>query len=318
MPDEQNNPVTEDERERAARLAGWTPEVSEETPDDHGLPSGDDIVEVNEISPERRRKPSEGADRLDAQRGAFTTTVQEVLDEMQSAVGFVEQPGNRNPWGEEQFGGDAAYCCSFACMIPYHHGYRWWPESQFGEKGDAYCPFRMNHAQDHGEYQADRASEGRPADVQPGDQLLYDWNNNGAADHIETCMRANVDDTTTNIGANTGSPEGVYLLTRTRKYLLGRIRPSQYSRTAPPHQPSFEEKIRMKPTLQLHSKGENVKIMQALLIAHADDLMHDKDVDGDFGPHTQDVLRAWQGRTKVLAPDGVCGPATWAWLCGVR
>jgi len=57
--------------------------------------------------------------------------------------------------------------------------------------------------------------------------------------------------------------------------------------------------------------------MQALLIAHANDLMHDEDVDGDFGSHTQDVLRTWQGRTKVLVADGVCGPATWAWLCGV-
>jgi peptidoglycan hydrolase-like protein with peptidoglycan-binding domain len=313
MPDEQNNPVTEEERERAARLAGWTPAVSEEIPDDHGLPPGDDIVEVNETSREQRTQLSERAGGLGAQPDAFMTTVQEVLNEMQSAVGFVEGPGNRNPWGEEQFGGHAAYCCSFACMIPYHHGYRWWPESQFGEKGDAYCPFRMKHAQDHGEYQADHASQARPADVQPGDQLLYDWNNKGVADHIETCVHANPDGATTNIGANTGSPEGVHLVTRTRKYLLGRIRPSRYSM----RQSSFEEKIRMKPTLQLHSKGQDVKIMQALLIAHADDLMHDKDVDGDFGPHTQDVLRTWQGRTKVLAADGVCGPATWAWLCGV-
>jgi hypothetical protein len=273
---------------------------------------------VLEASREPGNESSEHVEALDAAARVLTPTVRDVLDEMQSAVGFVEQPGNRNPWGEEQFGGDAAYCCSFACMVPYHHGYRWWPESQYGEKGDAYCPFRMRHAQAHGEYQPDHASQDRPADVQPGDQLLYDWNNNGEADHIETCVRANLDGTTTSIGANTGSPEGVYLLTRTRKYLLGRIRPSRYGSVTPPHQPSFEEKIRMKPTLQLHSKGSDVRIMQALLIAHADDLMHDKDVDGDFGPHTQDVLTTWQGRTKVLAPDGVCGPATWAWLCGVR
>src|SRR5207249_3804691 len=167
------------------------PEVSADVPDDHGLPPGDDIVEMDQTSSEQDRNPSELAGRLVAQSRAFMTTVQEVLAEMQSAVGFVERPGNKNPWGEEQFGGDAAYCCSFACMVPYHHGYRWWPESQFGEKGDAYCPFRMKHAQAHGEYEPDHASGGHPADVQPGDQLLYDWNNSGDADHIETCVRAN-------------------------------------------------------------------------------------------------------------------------------
>src|SRR5436309_9088787 len=98
MPDEQNNPVTEEEKERAARLAGWTPEVSADVPDDHGLPPGDDIVEMDQTSSEQDRNPSELAGRLVAQSRAFMTTVQEVLAEMQSAVGFVERPGNKNPW----------------------------------------------------------------------------------------------------------------------------------------------------------------------------------------------------------------------------
>lgn len=254
------------------------------------------------------------------------TSVASVLLEMQSQVGFVEGAGNKNPWGEEQGAGDAAYCCSFACMVCYHQGLRWWPESQFGEKGDAYVPYRMKHANDHGEYQADHASQGHPADVQPGDQLLYDWNNNGVPDHIETCLHPNPDGTTTNIGANTGSPEGVHKVTRTRRYLLGRIRPIQYSQVPPPpppppHVPTFEEKIKMKPVLQKGlNDNQDVRYMQALLMVHCRDLTGNdagKWVDGNFGPHTESVLQSWQGRTNVLRADGVCGPATWSWLIGV-
>ena len=114
MPDDQNNPLTQEEQERAARLAGWTPEVSEQVPADHGLPSGDDVVEVLEASRKPGNKTSERAEAIGAAAGVLTPTVRDVLDEMQSAVGFVEHPGNRNPWGEEQFGGDAAYCCSLS------------------------------------------------------------------------------------------------------------------------------------------------------------------------------------------------------------
>ena len=40
-------------------------------------------------------------------------------------------------------------------------------------------------------------------------------------------------------------------------------------------------------------------------------------VDGTFGPTTASVLAEWQRKTQQLTPDGVCGPATWAWLVGV-
>lgn len=94
--------------------------------------------------------------------------------------------------------------------------------------------------------------------------------------------------------------------------------------TVQPERPPTTQEIDVArlPTLSLHagyaSKGKGdqwpyVRNMQGLLIAHGNDI----DVDGFFGPGTEKTLRDWQGRTKVLAADGVCGPKTWAWLIGV-
>lgn len=159
----------------------------------------------------------------------------DVLAEFQKAVGFREGPNNENPWGPEQGIFHASYCCSAACIIPWHHGYKWWPESQFGEKGDAYVPYHVKHAQAHGEWRFDHSSSGDPCDLVPSDQAVYVWpGEDGAGDHIETVVVVYSDGTFLTIGANTGRPEGVYYVHRDRKYFLGRIRPSFYANPAPP------------------------------------------------------------------------------------
>lgn len=157
-----------------------------------------------------------------------------VKNKMLSYNGFVEGPSNQNPWGAAQGSPNAAWCCSFACMNPYDLGYRWWPESQFGAKGNAYCPYHQNHAEAHGEWQYDHTSRGQPADLKPGDQVLFDWNGNAVADHIETVIATYMDLTYDTVGGNTGSPEGVHApIRRDRKYLLGRVRPSGYTAATP-------------------------------------------------------------------------------------
>lgn len=80
------------------------------------------------------------------------------------------------------------------------------------------------------------------------------------------------------------------------------------------------EKLMEAPILSKNSPDrQHVGIMQALLTWHAPDLAGDKNrfVDGVFGDNTERVLMQWQRRTGVLQADGVCGPKTWAWLCGV-
>ena len=80
------------------------------------------------------------------------------------------------------------------------------------------------------------------------------------------------------------------------------------------------EKLMNAPVLLEGSTDHHhVGIMQSLLTWHAADLVGDKNrfVDGVFGPMTTQVLIQWQRRTNSLKVDGVCGPSTWAWLCGV-
>jgi hypothetical protein len=86
----------------------------------------------------------------------------------------------------------------------------------------------------------------------------------------------------------------------------------------------FKRRVMAKPTLKLGSTGQDVRILQGLLAAHAEDLAMwfsannlDNWVDGNFGPNTEYAVREWQKRTQTLTADGVVGPATWAWLVGV-
>lgn len=160
----------------------------------------------------------------------------DVLAELQKLVGFREGPNNENPWGPEQGVSHASYCCSGACMIPYHHGYLWWPESQFGVKGNAYVPWHVKHAQAHGEWMFNTPKS--PCDLIPGDQTVNVWpGGDGAGDHIETAIAAYPDGSYLAIGFNTGKPEGVWIVHRDRKYLHGRVRPALYSDPNPPVPP---------------------------------------------------------------------------------
>jgi hypothetical protein len=211
-----------------AIAAGWDP-ADGSAPYRHGAEPSDAIVEMIAVPHVKRHLIVPEPLPLDGMAPG-TVSWPSVLTEMQSVVGFVEGPANQNPWGPEQGVANAAYCCSFACMVPYHHGYRWPGNSQFGAKGDAYVPFRRQHAIEQGEWMEDHASQGRPADVQPGDQLIYVWpGGDGAGDHIETAIAVSASGNTSNIGANTGRPEGVHSMVRSRHYLLGRIRPHGYA-----------------------------------------------------------------------------------------
>lgn len=224
-----------------------------------------------------------------------------VADEMQAAVGFVEGPNNENPWGPEQGVRNAAYCASFAHVIPYHHGYRFPPESQFGDKGDAYVPFVERHARDHGEWADDHASRGEPCDLQPGDMVTFDWNLDGIGDHVETVVDNYGDPygpTFRTIGANTGDPQGVHQVERDRYYLNGRRRMGEYG-----DRPSVH------PMLREGDQGPAVVELQTALTRHGSSC----DADGDFGPQTAAAVRQFQ-QARQLEVDGVVGLATWAAL----
>lgn len=214
--------------------------------------------------------------------------------------GFVEGPGNKNPWTEEIGAGDAAYCASEATIVPHHNGVQWPADTQFAPKGFAYCPYLVTWAVKHGVFEFDHASQGKPAMVHEGDLLLWDWNYDGVADHVETAMQ---DDTGADgyvhgcFGANTGSPEGCHSnITRPRKYLLGVVHMSAWAYTdapAPVPTPTPTPAPKPVPTPTPAPPAPHPVANHLPLV-----------VDGQFGPTT---IKALQYNLHV-ADDGAFGP----------
>lgn len=66
------------------------------------------------------------------------------------------------------------------------------------------------------------------------------------------------------------------------------------------------------PVIREGYRGEDVKAMQTLLILRGHECGEDG-ADGKFGPATKAALLGFQTE-KDLAPDKVCGPATWVEL----
>lgn len=69
------------------------------------------------------------------------------------------------------------------------------------------------------------------------------------------------------------------------------------------------------PVLCIGKKNDSVQALQVLLSGYGYSV-GDLGADGSFGPATLAALKKYQA-DKHLAPDGVCGPLTWASLLGM-
>lgn len=82
-----------------------------------------------------------------------------------------------------------------------------------------------------------------------------------------------------------------------------------------PSQGMPEETTAQRPTLRKGSKGDAVREMQTLLVKAGCNLPR-HGIDSDFGSETLAAVKAYQ-TANALAPDGICGPLTWAKLSKV-
>jgi peptidoglycan hydrolase-like protein with peptidoglycan-binding domain len=211
-------------------------------------------------------------------------------------VGFVEGPNNQNPYGPWQGISNAAYCCSFVNMGTVQYGgFRWPDNCQFGYKGQAYCPFLEADAKRLGIWHP----KGDGYQPQPGDDRLYDWTGWGGADHVEKFWGYE-NGLPWNIGANTGSPNGVHYTQRDETYLRGTVALSALSGAAP--SPSGPRE------LQLGFVGDDVLWLQSRLLELGYDVPGG--ADGEFGSGTWQAVLNFQHDWVPDEDHGIVGLVT--------
>ena len=157
---------------------------------------------------------------------------------------------------------------------------------------------------------------------QPGDIALYDWDDNGKGDNTGRPDHVGVVEECD--GKKFVVIEGNYSNSVKRrtmevngKYLRGFIVPKFDAGSTVEDKPVARELFSMQvEMLKKGCKGDVVKAMQILLAGNGYKC-GSAGADGDFGPATESALKEFQEKKK-LEVDGICGPATWAVLLGMK
>ncbi len=221
-------------------------------------------------------------------------------------IGVKESPANSNKqkYGKEYGVNGTAWCCQFVWWVFKHAG----ASSLFyGGKKTAYCPTLMNYYKKQGQFVT--------KNYKPGDIVFFDFNGNGAADHVGIVEKVSGNkiytiegNTSTSNDANGGS---VMRRTRTATYIIGAGRPNYEEEIITENKEDDEVKL---DTLSKGSKGHNVKALQILLIGYGHSCGK-PGADGDFGANTDKAVRSYQKANK-LEVDGIVGKNTWNKLLG--
>ena len=154
----------------------------------------------------------------------------------------------------------------------------------------------------------------------PGDIILYDWDDSGkgdnknSPDHVGVVEKVSGNDQTVIEGNYSDSVKRRNLEVN-GKYIRGYIVPEFDAGSAVEDKPVARELFSMQvEMLKKGCKGDAVKAMQILLKGNGCDC---GSVDGDFGSKTEGAVKNFQEK-KNLVVDGICGPATWAVLLGMK
>lgn len=146
----------------------------------------------------------------------------------------VREKGNNNViynthyYGNEVSGDAYPWCCAFIWDVFRMAGAS---DLFVGGQKTAYCPFVVDYARTHNQW----VTKG----YRPGDLLLYDWNNDGVADHIGFCTSWSGSKGQA-IEGNTSGPggDGVYLTNRTTAQVMGAYRPKYGDSSVPDPAPT--------------------------------------------------------------------------------
>lgn len=251
------------------------------------------------------------------------TTKNEVLRIAEGELGTKEWPKGTNKVKYcDWYGLRGAWCAMFVSWVLAAAGLGL---NISTSRGFAYCPSGVSWFKRQGRWQSH---------PEIGALVFFQFPGGEARpNHVGIVSAIYSDGSIETIEGNTdtaGSPTGGQVMRRRRKaFIVGYGRPPYGALPSSPPPPSpiqiialdgpWKGKVAMLPMLKEGSSGHYVKEMQALLAVHARDLCGDLNgfIDGVFGPGTERALRNWQARTGKLSADGVCGPATWAWLVGV-
>ena len=182
-------------------------------------------------------------------------------------------------------------------------------ESRFAEMA---CDAMIQKFQNLGLYSV----SGRP-DV--GDVIFYDWDKNGTSDHVGIVTDV-ADGAYVIIEGNKSDCVSYRTIYPTYPYVKGfgfasRLNEEKPTESAPSSTvgQQMADKIianRRWPTLKLYSKGEWVKVLQAMLNAENKAGL---EVDGEFGVFTYSGVCKFQ-TAHGLERDGIVGPLTWGEL----
>ena len=151
-----------------------------------------------------------------------------------------------------------------------------------------------------------------------GDLVMYDWDDTGSGDATGQPEHVGIVESVS--GTTITVIEGNYqdaVMRRTLsvngRYIRGYCLPD-YAAKAGEETPTTEENTGL-PMLRQGAMSATVKAMQILLEGYGFSCGR-WGCDGDFGPDTQQAVKAFQA-SRGLESDGICGPLTWGELLGV-
>ena len=151
---------------------------------------------------------------------------------------------------------------------------------------------------------------------QPGDVMMYDWNdkgtgdNTGAPDHVGIVVSVS-GKTIRVIEGNKGEAVAYRTMSVNGKYIRGYCLPNYASKATAASTAPAEKSVTVSlPQLRNGSQGASVRVLQRLLTAKG---YSTQGVDGDFGDNTEKALKKYQAAVNLTA-DGICGKDTWTAL----